>query len=138
MEQEIEILDFKDKKLLDTFFDYTSTISAKRTGLKVDIWSKWSASENSKEQPHIIIGKAEYWNRYIIVVSLSPTPTIIAQTPNITDEQMQDLKAGIEYVARNYDLFLKHYNNAGAGFDDDDLIEALKEKGEYKNAGFIE
>lgn len=136
-EKQIEILDFEDEHLLDTFFDYTATVSAKRTGLNIDIWSKWSASEKSKEQPHIIIGKTEYWNRYIIVVTLSPTPTIIAQTPNITDEQMQDLKAGIEYVARNYDVFLKHYNNAGAGFDDDDLIEALKEKGEYGNAGFI-
>lgn len=134
MEHEIEILDFEDEKLLDTFFDYTATISAKRTGLNVNIWSKWNMS---KEKPHIIIGKAEYWNRYIIVVTLSPTPQVIAQTKNITDEQMQDLKAGIEYVARNYDLFLKHYNNAGAGFDDDDLIEALKEKGEYGNAGFI-
>lgn len=136
-EKQIEILDFEDEHLLDTFFDYTATVSAKRTGLNIDIWSKWSASEKSKEQPHIIIGKAEYWNRYIIVVTLSPTPTIIAQTPNITDEQMQDLKAGIEYVARNYDVFLKHYNNAGSGFDDDDLIDALKEKGEYGNAGFI-
>lgn len=132
----MQILDFEDEHLLDTFFDYTATISAKRTGLYVDIWSKWNVSDITKE-PHIIIGKAEYWNRYIIVVTLSPTPQVIAQTQNITDEQMQDLKAGMEYVARNYDLFLKHYNNADAGFDDDDLIDALKEKGEYKNAGFI-
>ena len=57
------------------------------------------------------------------------------KTPNITNEQKQELEEGIKYVARNYGLFLKHYNNDGnngAGFDDEDLINALKEKGEYK------
>ncbi len=134
MEQEIEILDFNDEELLDTFFDWTAMLSPRRTGLKVNIWSKWNVSESLKE-PNIIIGRAEYWNRYIIVVTISSTPKIIAQTSNITDEQKQELKEGIKYVARNYDLFLKHYNNDGNNgkdFDDEDLIKALKEKGEYK------
>lgn len=135
MEQEIKILDFNNKELLDTFFDWTATLSNKRTGLQVDIWSKWNVSEITKEAPNIIIGRAEYWNRYIIVVTISPNPKIIAKTPNITEEQKQELEEGIKYVAKNYDLFLKHYNNDGnneAGFDDEDLINALKEKGEYK------
>lgn len=132
MEQEIEILDFNNKELLDTFFDWTATLSNKRTGLKVDIWSKWNVAEITKEAPNIIIGRAEFWNRYIIVVTISSNPKIIAKTPNITEEQKQELEEGIKYVARNYDLFLKHYNNDGNYFDDEDLINALKEKGEYK------
>ena len=135
MEQEIKILDFNNTDLLDTFFDWTAMLSIRRTGLKVNIWSKWDFVKISKEKPNIIIGRAEYWNRYIIVVTISPNPKIIAKTPNITDEQKQELEEGIKYVARNYDLFLKHYNNDGnngAGFDDEDLINALKEKGEYK------
>lgn len=132
MEQEIKILDFNNKELLDTFFDWTATLSNKRTGLQVDIWSKWNVSEITKEAPNIIIGRAEYWKRYIIVVTISPNPKIIAKTPNITEEQKQELEEGIKYVARNYDLFLKHYNNGGNYFDDEDLINALKEKGEYK------
>lgn len=135
MEQEVEILDFNNEKLLDTFFDWTATLTTKRTGLKVDIWSKWNVAEISKEKPNIIIGKAEYWNRYIIVVTISSNPKIIAQTPDITDEQKQELEEGIKYVARNYDLFLKHYNNDGNNgkdFDDEDLINALKERNEYK------
>ncbi len=132
MEQEIKILDFNNKELLDTFFDWTVTLSNKRTGLQVDIWSKWNVSEITKEAPNIIIGRAEYWNRYIIVVTISSNPKIIAKTPNITEEQRQELEEGIKYVARNYDLFLKHYNNDGNYFDDEDLINTLKEKGEYK------
>lgn len=132
MEQEIKILDFNNEELLDTFFDWTATLSNKRTGLKVDIWSKWNVAEITKEAPNIIIGRAEYWNRYIIVVTISSNPKIIAKTPNITEEQKQELEEGIKYVARNYDLFLKHYNNDGNYFDDEDLINALKEKGEYK------
>ena len=135
MEQEIKILDFNNEELLDTFFDWTATLSNKRTGLKVDIWSKWDFTKISKEKPNIIIGRAEYWKRYIIIVTISPNPKVIAKTPNITEEQKQELEEGIKYVARNYDLFLKHYTNNGnneAGFDDEDLIKALKEKGEYK------
>lgn len=132
MEQEIEILDFNNEELLDTFFDWTATLSNKRTGLQVDIWSKWNVAEITKEAPNIIIGRAEYWNRYIIVVTISSNPKIIAKTPNITEEQKQELEEGIKYVARNYDLFLKHYSNDGNYFDDEDLINALKEKGEYK------
>lgn len=132
MEQEIKILDFNNEELLDTFFDWTATLSNKRTGLKVNIWSKWNVAEITKEVPNIIIGRAEYWNRYIIVVTISSNPKIIAKTPNITEEQKQELEEGIKYVARNYDLFLKHYNNDGNYFDDEDLINALKEKGEYK------
>lgn len=135
MEQEIKILDFNNKELLDTFFDWTATLSFRVTGLKVNIWSKWDVAETSDEKPNIIIGRGEYWNRYIIVVTISSTPKIIAQTPNITDEQKKDLEEGIKYVARNYELFLKHYNNEGNNgkdFDDEDLIQALEEKGEYK------
>ncbi len=121
MKQEIKILDFNNTDLLETFFDWTA--------------SKWDFTKISKEKPNIIIGRAEYWNRYIVVVTISPNPKIIAKTPNITNEQKQELEKGIKYVARNYGLFLKHYNNDGnngAGFDDEDLINALKEKGEYK------
>ncbi len=124
MKQEIKILDFNNTDLLETFFDWTAMLSIRRTGLKVNIWSKWDFTKISKEKPNIIIGRAEYWNRYIVVVTISPT-----------NEQKQELEEGIKYVARNYGLFLKHYNNDGnngAGFDDEDLINALKEKGEYK------
>ena len=135
MKQEIKILDFNNTDLLETFFDWTAMLSIRRTGLKVNIWSKWDFTKISKEKPNIIIGRAEYWKRYIIIVTISPNPKVIAKTPNITEEQKQELEEGIKYVARNYDLFLKHYTNNGnneAGFDDEDLINALKEKGEYK------
>lgn len=87
MEQEVEILDFNNEELLDTFFDWTAMLSPRKTGFKVNIWSKWNVAETSKE-PNIIIGKAEYWNRYLILVTISSTPRIIAKTPNITEEQM--------------------------------------------------
>ena len=132
--EEVEILDFSNEEFLDSFWDWTVTIGRRKTGLKVDIWSKWGGAYQSKEneQPNIIIGKGEYWNRYIIVVTISPTPQIIAKTPNITEEQMKELEEGIKYVAKNYDLFLKHYNDKDENFDDEDLFNALIERGEYR------
>ena len=39
---------------------------------------------------------------------------------------------GVEYVSRNFDIFLKHFNSSNEEFDDQDLIDALRERGEYK------
>ena len=33
---------------------------------------------------------------------------------------------------KNYDLFLKHYNSTDEEYDDDDLKEDLRKRGEYK------
>ena len=132
--EEVKILNFCNKEFLDCFWDWTATIGRRKTGLKVDIWSKWGSAYQPKEneQPNIIIGRGEYWNRYIIIVTISPIPKIIAKTSNITDKQMKELKEGIKYVARNYDLFLKHYNDKDENFDDEDLFNALIERGEYR------
>ena len=132
--EKVETLDFSNEEFLDYFWDWTATISCRRTGLKVDIWSKWGGAYQSKEneEPNIIIGRGEYWNRYIVVVTISPTPKIIAKTSNITEEQMKELKEGIRYVARNYDLLLKHYKDKEGKFDDENLFNALIERGEYR------
>ncbi len=127
MQQKIEILDFNNEELLNTFWDWTSDIPDELLNLHVHIWSKWGGAYKPKKngQPNIIIGRFEYGNRYIILVTISSSPKIIAKTPNITDEQMKNLEEGINYVSRNYDLFLKHYNSQ---FDDVELFEALKKR----------
>ena len=44
---------------------------------------------------------------------------------------MKDIQDGIDYVAKNYDLFLKHYTDPTGQFSDDELIDALAKRGDY-------
>ena len=112
----------------DMLFDRTIRILGKYTGLKVDIFSKWCGDG----KPRILIGNIDKSNNYLIIATISPTPLILDQTPNITEELMKDIKEGINYVARNYDLFLKHYIDPTGQFSDDELLGELAKCGEYK------
>jgi len=94
----------------DNLFDRTVRITGKYTGLKVDIWSRWCGDK----EPTIIIGNIDKNNNYIVIATISPTPQILDKTSNITEEQMENILEGLNYIARNYDLFLKHYTDQQA------------------------
>ena len=111
----------------DMLFDRTIRILGKYTGLKVDIFSKWCGDG----KPRILIGNIDKSNNYLIIATISPTPHILEQTSNITKEQMKDIQDGINYVARNYALFLKHYTDPTGKFSDDELLEELAKRGDY-------
>lgn len=38
----------------------------------------------------------------------------------------------MKYIGRNYDIFLKDYNDVNNEFDDEGMFNALRERGEYK------
>ena len=113
----------------DNLFDRTVRITGKYTGLKVDIWSKWCGDE----EPTIIIGNIDKNNNYLIIATISPIPNILDQTPNIPNEQMENILEGLNYIARNHDLFLKHYIDPTGQFSDDELLEELAKRGDYKS-----
>lgn len=112
----------------DKLFDRTVRILGKYTGLKVDIFSKWCGDD----EPSILIGNIDKNYNYFIIATISPASHILDQTPNITEEQMKCLQEGLKYVARNYDLFLKHYTDLTGKFGDDELLEELAKRGDYK------
>lgn len=45
---------------------------------------------------------------------------------------MDAINEAKDYVGRNYDLFLKHYYDVDDVFDDEDLFQALRDRGEYE------
>ena len=59
-------------------------------------------------------------------------PKILASTKNIKQSDIKKIKEAMDYVGRNYDLFLKHYNDKTNEFDDYDLFMALAKRGDYK------
>lgn len=57
-----------------------------------------------------------------ISVSISANPEIKSKNKNVTKHKISEFDRGIEYVARNYDVFLKHYNDTDFEFDDEDFF----------------
>ena len=105
-----------------------ANLSMKRTGLPVVIWSDHQGVSRSLKHsiPRLKIGRV---GEFDISVSISSEPKILAKSSGITQSQLKLCKSAIQYVADNYDLFLKHYNDTNEEFDDEDLYEALRERG---------
>ena len=108
-----------------------SNLNPKKTNLPVVIWTDHSGIDRTvshRESPRIKISK----DQYSISVSIEENPQILAKSGRIPKTVMNDLQLGIDYVARNYDLFLKHYLDTDFSFDDDDLKEGLRKRNDYK------
>lgn len=108
-----------------------ANLNPKKTNLPVIIWADHSGVDRAvshRDSPRIKISK----DAYSISVSIEENPQILAQSKNIPANIMRELEEGIDYVARNWDIFLKHYLDSDFSFDDDDLKDALRERGDYK------
>ena len=108
-----------------------ANLNPRRTNLPVVIWADHNGVDRTvshRESPRIKIMKDEH----SISISIEKEPKILAQSGNIPANVMQDLQEGIDYVKRNWDIFLKHYLDTDFSFDDDDLKDELRKRGEYK------
>lgn len=123
------------KRLIRSNTEYIfgiANITPKRSGIPADIWSDHSGitrKVSHKETPRAKIG----YQGDEISVSIEKDPKILApKGKKFPQSVMKNLQTGIDYVARNYDLFLKHYLDTDDSFDDQDLFDALRERGEYR------
>lgn len=107
-----------------------ANLNPNKSGLPVIIWAEHNgvSRNNTHNEPRVKIGKDNYW----ISVSISIDPKILAKSANIKKSEMDKFEEGIAYVARNADLFLKHFFDTEFKFDDEDLFDALCARGEYK------
>lgn len=112
-----------------------SNLAPRRTGLNnIDIWfdHKGNIRHPSHEGPSVKLES----NSESISISISLHPKKILAPKNIGKKQTTKLlrifKPGIEYVSRNWDLFMKNYMDSDGSYDDDGMKEALRARGEYK------
>lgn len=117
------------KKLVRISIFGMANINPKKSGLPVVIWADHGGiSRNvSNNKPRVKIGNNNYWAS----VSISPDPEILSISSNIKKSELDAIVQGIDYLARNCDIFLKHYNDIDFSFDDEDLYAALRDRGEY-------
>lgn len=69
---------------------------------------------------------------YMVSVTIEPNPVIKTESEHGSKSQKAAVKGAMEYIGRNYDIFLKHCNDVNDEFDDEDMFNALRERGEYK------
>jgi hypothetical protein len=107
-------------------------LNPKKSGLSAVIWSEHSGilrKTSHDKIPRVIIG----WHGDLYVsVTINDIPEIILKSREIKDSEISAIREGIEYVAKNHDIFLKHYMDTDESFDDDDMFTALRERSEYK------
>ena len=109
-----------------------ANLTMKRTGLDVDIWAEHKGilrNGSHNKTPSVIIGKP---GEFSISVTISDEPIIEAKSSNIKKSELAKCRGAIEYVARNSDIFLRHYMDKDDSFDDTDLYEALRLRGDYR------
>lgn len=99
-------------------------ITSEITNLKVNIWSIHNGiKEHLYYKPKIKIGIKD---KFYIIVILEKNPIIIYKTLDMTKDEIQKCKEGLNYVIDNIGLFLKHYQDEKNKFDDNNLINELK------------
>ena len=120
------------KKLLKKDYIFgMANLSTKRSGLGVKIWSEEGGlhrNTSHNNTPRVKVG-----NNQELSISIESNPKILAGNLSKFKHSEQVLFFGaIEYVGRNYDIFLLHYNSKDEEFDDNDLFNELRNRGEYK------
>lgn len=114
-----------------------SDLNPQKAGLgNLIIWSDHSGIKRQVSHRDTPRAKIER-NGKTISVSIERYPKIL--DPDISswstkqkEKLIRQYKKAIKYIGRNYDLFLKHYNDTNFEFDDEDLKNALRKRGEYK------
>jgi len=109
-----------------------ANIDSKGTGLPVDIWSDHSGIKRSvshRNTPRMKVGKPEGPS---VSITITENPEILTTIARIKKSDMRDIEEGIKYVARNHDIFLKHYMDIDNSFRDVDMFDALIQRGEYR------
>ena len=119
----------KRRIIFETVFGMTNLVP-KKTGLSADIWSthKGILRNVSHNTPQVEISTPNC----SVSVSIEPNPSIIAKSGELQKSEEKAIKEAIEYVGRNHDLLLKHYQDADDSFDDEALFNALRSRGEYQ------
>ena len=108
-----------------------SDLDPKRTNVPVIIWIDHNGVDARKvahrKSPRVKIVK----DKHSISISIEEHPRILAKSRNIPKNVMNDLQKGVDYIARNWDVFLKHYLDTDFTFGDDELKDELRRRGEY-------
>ena len=103
-----------------------ANLSPKLTGLNCVIWVDSMGSSRSVQHsvPQVKVEK----DGFEISVSIEPRPRVLAKSTNTPHSVIKEFRKAVKYVATNYDLFIKHYNDSGFSYSDSDLMFDLRDR----------
>lgn len=112
-------------------------LSRKRTGLKVNIWVDHGANNFRTVGHDTNRLKLGIRGDFEVEISLSHNCKIVAYYPNdlFKDKGSNKTKAineAIKYIKKNQDLFQKCLDDKDEEYDEDDLKDDLRKRGDYK------
>ena len=113
-------------------FQEMANLNPRKAGLGVQIWAEHGGISRNKSD---VLPRVKISIRNIVIsVSIESGPKILAGGDNskIKHSELNALKKGIEYVGRNWDIFLNHYMDTDFAFDDEALFSTLRSRGEYR------
>lgn len=105
-----------------------SDLSPKDTGLKVVIWSENNGTKRKNKDKKERV-KLESRSGAEVSISIESKPRVLASTKNIKQNDQKAFEEAMQYVGKNYDLFLKHYTSSVFDYDIDDLKNDLMKRG---------
>lgn len=108
-----------------------ANLTSRKTGLSADIWSDHKGIERQVSHSNTPRIKITTKNSSA-PITIEPNPVITAKSKYLKKSDIDAINEAKDYIGRNYDLFLKHYYDVDDIFDDEDLFQALRERGEYK------
>lgn len=110
-----------------------ASIHKAHTGLKFNIWSDGEGVLRNKSDK---LPRVKFiYNNVEISVTIEPNPRVLrplSWKKKFKQEEIKAIEDGLEYVGRNWDILLKHYNDTDGTFDDAALFDELRNRGEYK------
>lgn len=108
-----------------------ANLNPNKTKLGLVIWADHNGV--SRKVPHSNTPRVKIGNNeFNVSVLISDNPRILSEpSRKLKSSEMDKVKVAMKYVARNNDLFLKHYFDKTFNFDDEDLFNGLRERGEY-------
>lgn len=109
-----------------------ANLTPKRTGLACDIWSdhRWCERPVEHNYARVKVGTSDVE----VVVILEPYVHVDSWPSKTKHSDKQKIDKAVEYIQDNVDLFLKHFYDTHDKdeFDDDDLFDALRDRGVYR------
>lgn len=114
--------------------DYTfgfAHIPPTKSGLKVSIWSGHAEAERKPskfKKPWLMIGRDL---NHQIPISIEAIPQYLINKSTLSKSDLNDFQSALDFVGRNYYLFLKHYNDVDFDYGDEELFNDLIANGEY-------
>lgn len=108
-----------------------SNLIPRRTGLKTQLWIDHNGVSRKVAHSNVPRLKVGPVNNEIPVL-IDKNPKVLVNEKSIKPKLLSEVKSTFPYISRNEDIFKKFYFDTTDEFDEEDLRNELKLRGDWK------